>query len=143
VRCLPSSPLFLSTDLRASGTARCVGGLIGVYCEDGPGERAADNHPLLFTLDGRPIGTIRIDLLSDGAGVMRLVAVTESQQDQGHGRMLLELAEAFAREAGAQRAVVNAAPDATGFYARAGYRPQRWTDPNGPVGPSVPMAKPL
>jgi hypothetical protein len=39
----------------------------------------------------------------------------------GHGRSLLNLAEAFAREAGCGEARSNAAADAIGFYERCGY----------------------
>jgi GNAT superfamily N-acetyltransferase len=118
-------------------------GRVGVYQEDHPDEHAEDNHPLLFTLDGEPVGTVRVDCLPDASAVIRMVAVAERHQRQGHGRTLLQLAEGFARALGARRTVVNAAPDATEFYARSGYSRHSWSDPDGGRRDVIQMTKDL
>jgi GNAT superfamily N-acetyltransferase len=118
-------------------------GRVGVYREDHPDEHAQGNHPLLFTWDGEPIGTVRVDYLPDGTAVIRMVAIAESHQRQGYGRALLRLTEGFARALGARRTVVNAAPDAAGFYARSGYSLHSWSDPDGSIRDVIQMAKNL
>src|SRR5919106_2821170 len=61
-------------------------GRVGVYQEDHPDEHAEGNHPLLFTLDGEPVGTVRVDYLPDATAAIRMVAIAEHHQRQGHGR---------------------------------------------------------
>jgi N-acetylglutamate synthase-like GNAT family acetyltransferase len=75
-----------------------------------PAERAATNHPLLLKLDGRPIGTTRLDDLGDGRGVVRLVAIASDVQRQGHGRSLSGLVERYAQQLGLHTLLVNADP---------------------------------
>ena len=41
------------------------------------------NHPLLLKLDGRAIGTARLDDLGNGTGVVRLVAIVTDLQRRG------------------------------------------------------------
>jgi N-acetylglutamate synthase-like GNAT family acetyltransferase len=72
---------------------------------------------------------------------LRLVAVDPARQGEGHGRILLREAEAFAREIGCRRAVVYATPDSAGFYAAAGYAEDEFDD--NYFGGIVQMAKPL
>jgi hypothetical protein len=53
------------------------------YDEKRPAEYIATNTPLLLKLNGRPIGTARLDNLGDHRGVVRLVAVAADIQRQG------------------------------------------------------------
>jgi len=81
-------------------------------------EYLAANHPLLLKLNGRPIGTVRLDDLNNGAGAVRLVAIAGDVQRQGHGRMLTVMVESCARGLGLKTLFVNAAPEAVGSYER-------------------------
>src|ERR1700690_327484 len=113
----------------------------GEAIEDDPEERAQGHFPLLLKLGATSIGTIRVDSLSNGDAALRLVAIDPARQGEGHGRILLREAEAFAREIGCRRAVVYATPDSAGFYAAAGYAEDEFDD--NYFGGIVQMAKPL
>lgn len=113
----------------------------GEAIEDDPDERAPGNFPLLLKLGRSAIGTIRVDSLSNGDAALRLVAVDPARQGEGHGRILLREAEAFAREIGCRRAVVYATPNSAGFYAAAGYAEDEFDD--NYFGGIVQMVKPL
>jgi GNAT superfamily N-acetyltransferase len=119
-----------------------------IYDPTHPDDRAADHYPLLLWHDDVPVGVIRLDYLVDDSVVTRLVAIDAPLQRRGHGRVMLLLAEAWARESGARRLVVNAAVDAEGFYAKMGYHRGAWHDPYFAKGgaalmETVPMVKPL
>ena len=98
------------------------------YALENPDELAPGNHPLLLWLGDRAIGTIRVDVLAGERAGLRLVAIDPACHRQGHGRVLLKLAEAFAREAGCTRTVVYSTQDAERFYAKAGYAEEEWDD---------------
>ena len=91
-------------------------------------ELAPARYPLMLWLDDEPIGTIRIDALEDGAAAFRLVAIDPKRQGQGHGRAMLDTAEAFARGIGCRRAVVYSTQEAAGFYESAGYAEDDWDE---------------
>jgi N-acetylglutamate synthase-like GNAT family acetyltransferase len=113
------------------------------YLADHPDETRPDHYQLLLKWNGSGVATTRFDILRAGVAAIRLVAVTRTQQGRGHGRVLAELTEAFARGKGVSKLVVNAAPDAVGYYERLGFGPEDW-DPAELVGisaDSVQMAK--
>ena len=89
-------------------------------------EYKTSNHPLLLRLDGRAIGTVRLDEFGSGIGAIRLVAIETDLQQQGHGRVLSEYVENYARILGMKTPYVNAAPEAVGYYQRLGWRPEVW-----------------
>jgi GNAT superfamily N-acetyltransferase len=93
----------------------------GEDAEDDPDEHAPGHYPMLLRRAGIPIGTIRVDNINENDAALRLVAIDPARQGEGHGRVLLREAEAFARAIGCRRAVVYATPEAAGFYAAAGY----------------------
>jgi GNAT superfamily N-acetyltransferase len=95
-------------------------GRFGVYNENHPDEFEKDHHPLILFDRGTPVGVIRVDIHGLVAWFRR-VAVREDLQRAGHGRILLSLAEAFARESGCGEAHSNVAADAVAFYERCGY----------------------
>ncbi len=101
------------------------------YCEydpDWPDERQRDNHPLIFLADDVVIGTIRIDIKpQQRMAVFRLIAIDDPWQAQGLGSVMLDKAEAFARERGSERICLNSVRNAYGFYLRHGFHPARWT----------------
>ena len=109
--------------------------------DDDPDEHAPGHFSLLLRLDGKPVGTIRVDDLDNGDAAFRLVAIDPARQGEGHGRVLLREAEAFARAIGCRRAVVYATPEAAGFYAAAGYAEDEFDE--NYFGGVVQMMKPL
>ena len=113
----------------------------GEDTDDDPEERAPGHYPLLVLCGAIPVGTIRVDGLSNGNAALRLVAIDPSRQGEGHGRVLLREAEAFARAIGCRRAVVYATPEAAGFYTAAGYVEDEFDD--NYFGGIVQMVKPL
>jgi GNAT superfamily N-acetyltransferase len=123
------------------GIRRRVAFEAGDGMPDDPEERAPDHFPLLLKLGAAPIGTIRVDSLTNGDAALRLVAIDPAWQGGGHGRILLREAEGFARDIGCRRAVVYATPEAAGFYAAAGYAEDEFDD--NYFGGVVQMAKPL
>ena len=100
-------------------------GLSG-YNDKHPDEYLAAHHPLLLKLNGRPIGTTRLDDLGGSRGVVRLVAIAADVQRQGHGRVLSALVEDYARRLGLTTLLVNAEADAVGFYAKMGWEAREW-----------------
>jgi N-acetylglutamate synthase-like GNAT family acetyltransferase len=103
-----------------------VRGLTGVYNANHPDEHMSSNIPLLLKFNGRAIGTTRLDVRQYGTAIIRLVAVIKLEQRRGHGRELARLVENFARHAGVKKLLVNAVPDAIGYYAKIGYVREVW-----------------
>ena len=84
------------------------------------------HHPLLLKFDGLPIGTTRLDERGLGAGVVRLVAIREQSQQQGHGRQLGRMVDTRARQLGLTTLYVNAVSQARDFYAKNGWHVFPW-----------------
>jgi len=95
-------------------------GKVDAYIENHPDDSKAGNHPLVLIYKGDVIGVIRIDISANVAWLRR-VAIREDLQRLGHGRVLLRLAEAFAKAEGCNEVRSNAAVEAVGFYERCGY----------------------
>jgi len=115
------------------------------YDDTRPDEHLPANHALLLKLNGQPIGTTRLDNLGGRRGVVRLVAIASNVQRQGHGRTLSGLVEEYARRLGLTTLLVNAAPDAVGFYENIGWQPCLWdeTELTGITADCKQMSKPL
>ena len=105
----------------------------GLYDENYPGERDANMHHYLLKLDGKPLGTTRLELREGGSAIFRLVAITAAEQGRGHGRVLGQMVEERARAFGVSALYVNAADTAVGFYQATGWRHHVW-DPSELVG---------
>jgi GNAT superfamily N-acetyltransferase len=90
------------------------------YIADHPDDLATGNHPLMLLYRGEIIGVLRIDV-SGGVAMLRRVAIRDDLQRLGHGRVLLRLAEDFAKAKGCDEIRSNAAVEAVGFYERCGY----------------------
>jgi N-acetylglutamate synthase-like GNAT family acetyltransferase len=88
------------------------------YDDRNEDEYLLSNHPLLLRLDGRSIGTTRLDDFGNGSGAVRLVAISSDVQGKGHGRALSALVEDYARHLGLTLLFVNAVPEAIGYYQR-------------------------
>jgi|694.fasta_scaffold26215_8 GNAT superfamily N-acetyltransferase len=92
------------------------------YQENHPDELAEGHFPMVFCVDGNPLGVIRIDLNEESReATFRRVAVTPWEQRKGFGRRLMEEAEKFALGRGCQLLVANVAADAIPFYEKIGY----------------------
>ena len=114
-------------------------GYTGIYDENHPDELENGNHPLILVHGGIAIGVIRVDVREHVAWFRR-VAVRGDLQRAGHGTVLLDLAESFARKERCSVVRSNVAVDAVEFYERCGYSP----DLSRPAeAESVPMFKRL
>lgn len=85
-----------------------------------------DNVATHFLLqDGdTPVATCRVFVKDDPATyVFGRLAVTKPYRGQGLGSMMIEYAEAFAKEHGAQRMILHAQCRAQAFYAKQGFTP--------------------
>jgi GNAT superfamily N-acetyltransferase len=107
-------------------------GRVGVYDAQYPDELRPGNHPLLLLHDGAPVGVIRVDV-EPGRAIFRRVAIREDVQGVGHGRVLLSLAETFARGAGCELVHSYVDPGAVGFYERCGFKRDSSAAPAGPT----------
>ena len=108
-----------------------------IYNPDHPDECSAQNFPKVLVHGGKYIGVVRIDFI-DGIAYLRRVAIAETHQRKGFGRVLIGLAEAFCRDRGTRRVESAVASDAVTFYEKCGYRPL------GPLsGSSVQMYRDL
>ena len=90
------------------------------YIENHPDDAKADNYPLFLLFQGQIIGVVRIDVCESEAWLRR-VAIREDLQLQGHGQVLLRLAENFALKKNCTAVRTNAAVESVGFYERCGY----------------------
>jgi GNAT superfamily N-acetyltransferase len=106
------------------------------YDEHDPDEFAPDHFPHVLIHDGDIVGTVRIDLIGKKGAGLRLISVRGDLQRQGHGRVLLRLAEQTARTFGKTEIVINAHPSALAFYLANGYREGDWGD-LGPLRPTL------
>lgn len=113
------------------------------YDSNRPEEKKPGHFQLLLKLNGVGIATTRFDLLGNGVAAIRLVAVTRAEQGKGHGRILSQLTEGFAREKRVSKLVVNAAPGAVQYYRRMSFVPESWNPSEliGIAADNVQMAK--
>jgi N-acetylglutamate synthase-like GNAT family acetyltransferase len=120
-------------------------GRYGIYDSNRTDERLHNHFPLLLKYDGTAVATVRLDVHEGNIAVVRLVAVTRSEQSKGHGRILGKCIEEFARRKGVRKLVVNAAPDAVGYYQRLGFSRETWdgAELKGVLADAVQMAKRL
>ncbi len=114
------------------------------YNPDHPANYASGRFTLLLKFNGKYIGTASLDVLGDGNGVIRVVAITKEEQGKGHGRILEEKFEAFAYKKGITKLFVNANKEAVEFYKKLGYVFESWDDSaNTLTDDSVQMSKVL
>ena len=97
------------------------------YDANHPDDRNENNHPVLLEWRGKPIGSMRVDLASEADyAIMRTVAIVKDLQRQGHGRIMLGMAEDYAADHRCSWAVTIAANDAVPFYEKCGYEFFDW-----------------
>ena len=95
-------------------------GKLESYIENHPDDSKAGNHPLILLHNATVIGVVRIDV-SEKVAWLRRLAIRDDLQRMGYGRVLVELAEAFAKAEGCEEVRSNAAVEAVEFYDRCGY----------------------
>ena len=95
-------------------------GKFDTYIENHPDDSKPGHHPLVLVYKGLAIGVVRVEV-NDAMAWLRRVAIREDFQRRGHGRILLRLAETFAKSEGCDEVRSNAAVEAVGFYERCGY----------------------
>jgi len=103
-----------------------------VYDADDTDEFRMGNLPHVLVRDGEVIGTVRIDVIDETQAGLRLIGIRTDLQRQGHGAVLLALAEEAARAFGRTEIVINAHPTSLRFYLANGYCEGVWRD-KGPV----------
>jgi GNAT superfamily N-acetyltransferase len=102
------------------------------YDEHDADEFEPGHLPHVLVRDGEVVGTVRIDLIGDSRAGLRLIGIRSDLQRQGHGGVLLRLAEQAARALGRTEVVINAHPTSLTFYLANDYREGEWRDA-GPV----------
>ena len=90
------------------------------YIDNHPDDSKPGNHPLVLLYKGVVVGVVRLDV-GEAEAWLRRVAIREDLQRVGHGRVLLRLAEEFAKTEGCGLLKTNAAVESIGFYERCGY----------------------
>ncbi|MCL6632485.1 MAG: GNAT family N-acetyltransferase [Alicyclobacillus herbarius] len=91
----------------------------------------ACTHLLVRDARGCAQATARVKRLDDETGKVQRVAVRKAARGGGYGRIVMEAAEAVARQLGCARVVLDAQCQAQGFYERLGYRvvsPEKFLD---------------
>ena len=81
----------------------------------------AAEHAFIQSDDGEPLAVGRLHFNSPEEAQIRYMAVAEPSRGQGLGGRIVEYLEAIAREHGAQRVVLNAREEVSGFYAALCY----------------------
>src|SRR5688572_15755468 len=74
-------------------------GKLETYIENHPDDFKSGHHPLVLLYRGEVIGVVRVEACEKVAWFRR-IAIREDLQRLGHGRVLLRLAEAFAKSRG-------------------------------------------
>jgi GNAT superfamily N-acetyltransferase len=103
-----------------------------LYDESDPNEFAPGKLPHVLICNDEVVGTVRIDLIDEVQAGLRLIGIRRDVQRQGHGAVLLALAEQAARALGRAAIVINAHPTSLAFYLVNGYREGPGRD-QGPV----------
>ena len=85
------------------------------YDETAPDEVAPGNFPHVLLHDGDIVGVVRIDLIGPNRAGLRLVGIRSDLQRQGHGRVLLKLAQDAARRLGKTEITIKAHPTSPAY----------------------------
>jgi N-acetylglutamate synthase-like GNAT family acetyltransferase len=94
-----------------------------------PGSEKDDYEPIslhFMAVDEKTneiVGAVKIFEKEPGVGQFSHIAVAESHQHKGIGRMLIETVEQKSRELGYHKLGTLTRLTATGFYERCGYKP--------------------
>ena len=83
-----------------------------------------ENSIYILALDGiYPVGTCRLHLLEDRkTAKIERVCVIEEYREKGVGRKVIEAAEEWLQELGAEKIIITSRDEAVGFYQKLGYQ---------------------
>ena len=95
------------------------------YENNHPDEKIPDNYPLLLKLDNKALATVRVDI-RENIAILRLLAVTKSEQYKGHGKQLLLHIEEFVKKHDVTKLAVNSDSKAVGYYQKIGFKKEMW-----------------
>lgn len=101
------------------------GRLPWIYDPEHPDDRKPGHTPLILWERESALGCARLDRCGS-FGIVRLVAISETRQRQGLGRVLDAMITELARRDGLSHLRVNAAAEAEGFYLKCGWRVRDW-----------------
>jgi ribosomal protein S18 acetylase RimI-like enzyme len=85
-------------------------------------ERERHDTHLAALVEGRVVGTLLLRQLDERTARIMRMAVAPEMQRRSIGRILVERAEALARERGFDSVMMHARSTAVGFYQKCGYR---------------------
>src|SRR5258708_26717448 len=102
------------------------------YDEKHPDESRPENLPHVLVFGDAVVGTVRIDLIDQVRAGFRLIGIRAGLQRQGHGTILLHLAERRVLHRGRREITINATARSLPFYLKHGYAEGQWKDA-GPV----------
>lgn len=92
--------------------------LSGEFSEDAP------EHDYVVVMDGdQPVSTCRIRYLDAHTGKIERVATLREYRGKHYGKAGILEAEAWLREKGITRVLINSREEALGFYIKLGYIP--------------------
>jgi GNAT superfamily N-acetyltransferase len=92
------------------------------YQENHPDETASDHYPMVYAMEGRPVGVLRVDIdRKKREAIFRRVAIIFDLQRQGIGRQMMRAAEEFAVNEGCEHFAAEVATDAIPFWSKLGY----------------------
>lgn len=81
----------------------------------------SDAHHFVATLEGKPVGTLRLRQVDHETGKIERVAVLREARGRSIGKALLEAALSNLKADGVARAKLHAQTQAMDFYARFGF----------------------
>src|SRR5215470_11025848 len=94
---------------------------LGLHLTEGELRDDANRRHFCALSHGTVVGSVSLKPLNTETLQLRQMAVAEDRRRERIGAELLERAEAFAKDEGFRRIVLNARLGAEGFYARSGY----------------------
>jgi predicted GNAT family N-acyltransferase len=86
-------------------------------------DRDTPETPYILVMDdhSKPVGTCRLRYLDAETGKIERVSVLKQYRGTGAGRVAIEAAEAWLKENGVKKIVINSRTTAVGFYEKLGY----------------------
>ncbi len=96
------------------------------YNREHPDESKKNNHPMIFLLDKKIIGVVRLDHQTKTRLIMRVFGFNKKYQRQGLGTQAIELIENYALEQGFKSLVLNANEQAVEFYKKQNFEEGFW-----------------
>ena len=94
---------------------------LGLALDEAAHEADRSRQHCIAVFEGQVVAAALVGEEGDGVARISSVAVAESWQGKGVGRMLIGFAEDVAWKSGAKKAIMDSRDIAVGFYERLGY----------------------